>query len=125
MPRATIGNSKRNLGLQTIEGAPQPTQYLGHVQMTERRSVSAERNAPRATIGNRNMADNRAEPMTPGPHTYDTLSARKKIGDAASVKVPFTTQVRPISAKTGQVRLVRSPGPQDYATISTNTYRRR
>ena len=34
-------------------------------------------------------------------------------------------QVRPISAKVGDIKSVRVPGPQDYSTVSTDLYRRR
>ena len=54
---------------------------------------------------------------TPGPNNYNTTSMRE-IGDAAGVRVPFTTAVRPISAKPGQIKLTNLiPGPQDYKTV--------
>lgn len=47
----------------------------------------------------------------PGPYAYNTTS-QKTIGDVASVKVPFTTAVRPISARAGDLRpLQPHPGP--------------
>ena len=67
--------------------------------MTDVRSNSAERNAPRCTIG-RGMMSMRQRMPTPGPSNYNTISL-KSIGDDASVKVPFTTAIRPISAKAG------------------------
>ena len=78
--------------------------------MTERRSVSNERNAPRATIGKGGQSKSREE-MTPGPQAYDTVKARKHIGDDSSVKICFAMQVRPISAKAGELKPVRGPGP--------------
>jgi hypothetical protein len=67
--------------------------------MTERRSNSVERNAPRCTIGNAPKEPKPRMP-TPGPNNYNTTSL-KEIGDAAGVRVPFTTAIRPISAKPG------------------------
>jgi hypothetical protein len=98
LPRATIGNSKRTLGEVSME-APGPNQYSSHKKMTQMRSNSAERNAPRCTIGNGPKSMRQRMP-TPGPNNYNTISL-KTIGDDASVKVPFTTAIRPISAKAG------------------------
>ena len=97
-PRATIGRQKRVLGA-TSRNVPGPNVYNSHVPMTERRSNSAQRNAPRATIGN-DPKELKPRMPTPGPNNYNTTS-QKSIGDQASVKVPFTTAVRPISAKPG------------------------
>ena len=42
------------------------------------------------------------------------------------MKVPFTTAVRPISAKPGQIRVTDLiPGPQDYNSIETEKYLKR
>ena len=60
---------------------------------------------------------------TPGPLDYD--SALKKIGDKYSVIVPFNKQIRPISAKEGQIRSTIYPGPQDYKTVPVEKFRRR
>lgn len=54
-PRAMIPRTERWKQSKTVAsagsiGSP-PKQYIGHSKMTERRSVSNERNAPRATIG--------------------------------------------------------------------------
>lgn len=68
---------------------PGPDVYNGHKKMTEARSNSRERNCYRATIGNEAKAKP-ASRETPGPQNYNTGS-RVEIGDAASVKVPFTT----------------------------------
>jgi hypothetical protein len=60
-----------------------------------------------------------------GPYAYNTIS-QKTIGDVASVKVPFTTAIRPISARAGDLRpLQPHPGPQDYNPISVDIYTRR
>lgn len=67
--------------------------------MTERRSVSTERNAYCATIGNEPKVLSLRDP-TPGPNNYNTIS-RKNIGDQSSVKCLFTRAIRPISAKAG------------------------
>ena len=45
----TIGNTKRKLGGNEPLG--EPRHYTGHTLMTDRRSVSAERNCAKATIG--------------------------------------------------------------------------
>lgn len=75
--------------------------------MTKFRLNSAERNAPRATFGNEQRLTERASktrmttidnPMA--MNTYNHMSM-KSIGDESSVKVPFTTAIRPISAKPG------------------------
>lgn len=96
-----------------------------HKRMTDVRSNSAERNAPRCTIGNAGRTLKPRMP-TPGPNNYNTTSM-KSIGDVASVKVPFATAVRPISAKPGMIRLnsALQPGPQDYKTVETSTYMKR
>lgn len=93
--------------------------------MTDVRSTSAERNAPRCTIGNAGRTLRPRMP-TPGPNNYNTTSM-KSIGDKSSAKVPFTTAVRPISAKPGTIRLKNelNPGPQDYKTVETSTYMKR
>ena len=70
--------------------------------MTERRSNSREKNAPRVTIGNydaRHPGSTKNAP-TPAPDSYN-IKSLKTIGDAASTKVIFATQLRPISARPG------------------------
>lgn len=52
-PRVTIGNTKRKLGGNEPLG--EPRHYTGHTLMTDRRSVSAERNCAKATIGNHGL----------------------------------------------------------------------
>lgn len=62
---------------------------------------------------------------TPGPNNYNTTS-QKSMGDHSSVKVPFTTAVRPISAKPGQIKVTDLiPGPQDYKTVDTQKFMKR
>jgi len=40
--------------------------------------------------------------------------------------VPFTTAIRPISAKPGQIKVTDLiPGPQDYKTVETGKYLKR
>lgn len=76
--------------------------------MTKFRLNSAERNAPRATFGNEQrlterVSKSRMTTMDNNPmamNTYNHMSM-KSIGDESSVKVPFTTAIRPISAKPG------------------------
>ena len=70
--------------------------------MTDVRSTSRERNAPRATIGRDGAQPPQARLKTPGPANYNTVSS-KSIGDDTSVKVPFGRATRPISAKPGQI----------------------
>ena len=54
--------------------------------MTDFRTNSQEKNAPKATIGNSlNTLDKRQE--TPGPSNY--VNVKKSIGDDSSHKVPF------------------------------------
>jgi hypothetical protein len=93
--------------------------------MTKKRINSAERNAPRATIGNEGLRSRRtsAKP-TPGPDLYKYESL-KSIGDESSVKVPFTTAIRPISAHPGQIKRIHSPGPSDYRIVETTQYMKR
>lgn len=67
--------------------------------MTERRSISTERNAYCATIGNEAKAPFMKD-ITPGPNNYNTIS-QKSIGDQSSVHCPFTRAIRPISAHPG------------------------
>lgn len=70
--RATIGNTKRTL-MGEKKRIPGPDEYSAHKTMTDRRSNSAERNAPRCTIGN---APKELKPRmpTPGPNNYNTTS---------------------------------------------------
>lgn len=86
---------------------PGPDQYNQHKPMTKFRLNSAERNAPRATFGNeqRLTERNTYTRMTTmdnqvAMNTYNHMSM-KSIGDESSVKVPFSTAIRPISAKPG------------------------
>jgi len=99
-PKAIIGNAKRQF-LGTGNTYPAANQYSSHLDMTDRRSNSRERNAPRATIGNmtRHPASTRNN-FTPAPDTYN-IQSQATIGDQASVKVCFATQIRPISARPG------------------------
>ena len=78
--------------------------------MNKFRLNSAERNAPRATFGNEQRLTERLRSgsntrMTTidNPMAMNTFNhmSMKSIGDASSVKVPFTTAIRPISAKPG------------------------
>ena len=94
--------------------------------MTKRRVSSAERNAPRATIGKEGMRSRRYSVVpTPGSNMYNHASL-KSIGDVSSVKVPFAMAVRPISAGPDQLtRIHVNPGPQDYRVVDTNTYLKR
>jgi hypothetical protein len=81
--------------------------------MTKMRSNSAERNAPRASIGREIRHINIKPRMpTPGPNNYNTASL-KTIGDPSSAKVPFTRAIRPISARPGQITVISQlcPGP--------------
>ena len=71
-PRGTIGNTKRTL-VETIKNFPGNETYSTHKPMTERRSNSAERNAPRCTIGN-GSKDLKPRMPTPGPNNYNTIS---------------------------------------------------
>ena len=66
--------------------------------MTDARSNSVEKNAPRATFGRDGASQPKLRLKTPGPANYNTVSS-KSIGDDASVKVPFGRSVRPISAR--------------------------
>lgn len=72
LPRATIGNTKRTL-IETKNNIPGPDEYSSHKPMTERRSNSAERNAPRCTIGN-GPKEFKPRMPTPGPNNYNTTS---------------------------------------------------
>jgi len=79
---------------------------MSHKPMTKFRLNSAERNAPRATFGNENRLTERVSKsrMTNvdavALNTFNHMSM-KSIGDESSVHVPFTTAIRPISAKPG------------------------
>jgi hypothetical protein len=63
--------------------------------MTSVRKNSADRNAPRCTIGNYGSTT-KIEMPTPGPNDYNNL--KNSIGDVQGVHIPFTTAPRPISA---------------------------
>jgi hypothetical protein len=103
---------------------PGPDIYNAHKKMSETRSNSRERNCFRATIG-KEVKDKATRGETPGPSNYHTES-RVEIGDAASVKVPFTTAQRPISAHPGRTKKIASiPGPQDYNAVAVDKYRKR
>lgn len=73
-----IGNAERRLTQINLLG-PGPEKYSCHKKMTERRSISTERNAFCATIGNEPKVTLLKE-ATPGPLNYNTIS-RKSIGD--------------------------------------------
>ena len=120
-PSATVGRSKR-LFINTTTIAPGPNKYSGHLRMTDGRINSKERNAPSATIGNQPKST-RERSTTPGPQNY--INIKKTIGDSSSTSVPFTTQIRPVSAKNGQIKTNIQPGPQDYVPVDTDVYRRR
>lgn len=105
------------------KNVPSPNQYSSHRRMTDARSRSAERNAPRCTIGN-GARNNDIRDPTPGPTNYHTES-RATIGDAASVTVPIPRAIRPISARPGEIKKIVQPGPQDYQVVRTELYRRR
>ena len=48
------------------------------------------------------------------------------MGDESSVKVPFTTAIRPISARPGEIKRINiNLGPQDYGPVEVNKYRKR
>ena len=51
--------------------------------------------------------------------------SHRLIGDGASHKVPFATQIRPISARPGEVKKIINPGPQDYTPVDVDFYKRR
>ena len=76
IPRSQRWKTK-TIASQGSVGSP-PKQYVGHSKMTERRSVSNERNAPRATIGKYDSRNELKIDVTrPGPLNYDTISCRK------------------------------------------------
>jgi hypothetical protein len=84
--------------------------------MTKFRLNSAERNAPRATIGNEMRMTERISKSRMTnidaivTNTYNHMSM-KSIGDESSVKIPFPQAIRPISAKPGQIKRYITPGP--------------
>lgn len=87
------------------------------------------KNAPRATIGlarSPTRGGDKEFINTPGPANYRTEN-RKQIGDAASVKVVFASEKRPISAQPGErlKRIQLKPGPSDYNPVSTDVYMKR
>lgn len=48
------------------------------------------------------------------------------MGDESSVKVPFTTAIRPISARPGEIKKIcTNPGPQDYGPVEVNKFKKR
>jgi len=69
--------------------------------MTDFRSNSREKNAPKATIGNSTKSRGDRS-TTPGPQNY--ANSKKTIGDDTSTGVPFPRQIRPVSAKAGQIK---------------------
>ena len=116
-PRVTIGNSKRiDLGRGKV--IPGPDKYSYHLKMSDQRSISNERNAPRATIGR--SAEKKHSQPTPGPSNYS--ASINFVGDEQSHKVPFTRQIRPISARPGQIKNIPRPGPADYKVVPTDVY---
>ena len=110
--------------METNVPIPGPDIYNPHKRMTDTRCSSRERNAPRCTFGNE-IKQKKTRGATPGPTNYNTES-RAEIGAECSVKVPFTTAVRPISAHPGQTKKIHSnPGPQDYGPVHVDKYRKR
>lgn len=111
--RVTIGNTKRSMIIDDKSlKTPGPDIYNPHKRMTDTRTSSRERNSVRCTIG-REIKQRPLTGVTPGPSNYHTES-RVEIGDAASVKVPFTTAIRPISAHPGRTKKIQTnagPGP--------------
>ena len=79
-----MGRTKRLFIHTTI--APGPNKYMDHKRMTDHRSNSRERNAPKATFGNtsRNRFD---RSKSPGPSEYNT--AKRNIGDESGHHVVF------------------------------------
>ena len=90
--------------------------------MTDHRSNSRERNAPKATFGNtsRNRFD---RSKSPGPSEYNT--AKRNIGDESGHHVVFAAQMRPCSAKAGTIRQEMRPGPQDYTPVDSDVFLKR
>ena len=39
--------------------------------------------------------------------------------------MPFAKQIRPISAKPGEIKSIINPGPQDYSAVHVDFYKRR
>ena len=128
-PRTMIPRTERWKTIKSTSsaGLSPPKQYVGHSKMTERRSRSNERNAPRATIGKYDARNQLTiDVKGPGPQNYDTISSRNHIGDKSSTKVCMALAARPISAEpklSGKKQRATSPGPQDYNTIDVNKYR--
>jgi len=92
--------------------------------MSRNRSNSEERNAPRCVIGKELRVRKLKEP-TPGPNNYINISQRS-IGGQGSIRVPFPTAIRPISARPEEIKSHNVvPGPQDYQTICTDKYKER
>jgi hypothetical protein len=67
--------------------------------MTDRKSLSTERNAIKTIFGSE-IKEKKELIDTPGPLDYDT-SKKYTIGDDQSVKAVFGTAIRPISALPG------------------------
>jgi hypothetical protein len=131
-----IGKAKRKLLGDEAKTTPGPDIYNGHTKMTDRRTSSVEKNAPRATIGN-DAKMLSARLATPGPANYNTMS-KQTIGGPSSVKVAFgMAQIfasnremahRPISAapgRTNRIAVRETPGPQDYNPVDVNSYKQR
>jgi hypothetical protein len=121
-----IGKAKRKLLGDEAKTTPGPDIYNGHTKMTDRRTSSVEKNAPRATIG-KDAKMLSARLATPGPANYNTMS-KQTIGGPSSVHVPFGTAHRPISAapgRTNRIALRETPGPQDYNPVDVNSYKQR
>ena len=121
-PSACFGRTKRNTKSLSVCSAG-PQDHNKHYEMTDKKVTSVERNAARCTIGNE-VKNKKLDMATPGPNQYDTMSQRN-IGDGASVKVPFAQQIRPISAKPGEIKKIINPGPQDYFAVHVDFYKRR
>lgn len=121
-PRATIGNSNRNLIRSLV--TPGPGTYQADVPIGRTRSNSADKNAPRCIIG-RSKRDNHKNLEVPGPQNYNTKAFRETGGNE-SIKISFTTADRPITARNGKINLkTLVPGPQDYDAVSTDKYLKR
>jgi hypothetical protein len=58
-PMATIGNTLRITGTRESTIVPGPDKYSLHHEFSKKRVSSAERNAPRATIGREGMEERR------------------------------------------------------------------
>ena len=102
---------------------PGPEKYSTHRLLTDVRSNSREKRTPSACFGKEVIIERQQK--SPGPQNYNITSS-KCIGDAASIKVVFSMQERPISARPGKIKKINlGPGPQDYNLVDPNVYKRR